>query len=411
MMAVFQTISLADTLESQIGGLWGDVPGGSELDVKVMRITELGKNGKSDLSTAARRSLTHKQLESRRLQSGDLVLEKSGGGPNQPVGRVAHIGNLSEDTICSNFMLLMRPNKSVVDSRYLHLFLTHFHINGYTIPLQSASTNIRNISVPDYLKVQVPLPPLDEQQRIVDTLEDHLSRLDKALAEVNHVSQLLKVQRSSLVHNLIARLKAENTPLKPLSEVLDMQTGPAFQSKNFTDASQGIRLLRGENIEPGALRWNNTKSWRHDKLDGFEKYFVQENDLILAMDRPVVSAGLKLAVVKKGDLPCLLVQRVARMRANGKALADYVYPFLLSLDFESHLAIDSTGTQIPHISMKGIGSFEIPVPSHERQLELALEMTEAAQSLENARQTTEKARLQISTLRRSILSSAFAGEL
>lgn len=259
--------------------------------------------------------------------------------------------------------------------------------------------------------VRIVVPPVDEQRRIVATLEDRLSRLDKALAEVNHVSQLLKVQRSSLVHNLIARLKAENTPLKPLSEVLDMQTGPAFQSKNFTDASQGIRLLRGENIEPGALRWNNTKSWRHDKLEGFEKYFVQENDLILAMDRPVVSAGLKLAVVKKGDLPCLLVQRVARMRANGKALADYVYPFLLSLDFESHLAIDSTGTQIPHISMKGIGSFEIPVPSHERQLELALEMTEAAQSLETARQTTEKARLQISTLRRSILSSAFAGEL
>ncbi len=323
----------------------------------------------------------------------------------------AYAGFVSFHTkpIWASDCITLEPTESgQLTSQFIHYFMLSRQQEIYDLQRGSGMPHVYG---KDLAQLEVPVPPLTEQHRIVSVLEDHVSRLDKALAELNHVSSLLKVQRSALVHNQIALLKAENTPMEPLSEVFDMQTGPAFQSRDFTDSSLGIRLLRGENIEPGALRWNNTKFWRHDKLNGFEKYFVQENDLILAMDRPLVSAGLKLAVAKKDDLPCLLVQRVARLRANGKALAEYIYPFLLSLDFEAHLAIESTGTQIPHISMKGIGSFAIPVPSHERQRVVALEMTEAARALDTASQTIEQARLQISTLKRSLLFSAFSGEL
>ena len=359
--------------------------------------------GSLDLTDVKSMDIAEDEREKFTAMPGDLLVCEGGA-----VGRCA-IWHGPQSIGIQNALHRIRSTGKV-ELAYLRYYLEYLSFNG-TIATHASGVTIKHLTQEKLRKLPIAYPDIANQQRIVATLQEHLSRLDKALAEVNHVSNLLKVQRSSLVHNQIARLKAENTPMKALSEVFDMQTGPAFQSKDFTDASQGIRLLRGENIEPGALRWINTKSWRHDKLDGFEKYFVQENDLILAMDRPLVSAGLKLAVVKKDDLPCLLVQRVARMRANGKALAEYVYPFLLSLDFESHLAIDSTGTQIPHISMNGIGSFEIPVPSHERQLELALEMTEAAQAFEIASQTTERARLQISTLRRSLLFSAFAGEL
>ena len=189
MIQGFQSVPLEKLLDSYIGGLWGEEPGRSEVDVKVMRITELGANGTSELSTSAIRSLTHKQVASRKLHEGDLVLEKSGGGPKTPVGRVALIGAMAQDVICSNFMLLMRPNHSLVLSKYLHHFLTYLHLTGQTIPLQSSSTNIRNISTPDYMQIQVPVPPLDEQKRIVEELDGHLSRLDKSLEDLSVASQ------------------------------------------------------------------------------------------------------------------------------------------------------------------------------------------------------------------------------
>lgn len=200
MPSTFPTIALEDLLDSYIGGLWGEEPGKSEVDVKVMRITELGANGASDLSTSATRALTTKQVASRKLHEGDIVLEKSGGGPKTPVGRVALIGSLTQDVICSNFMLLMRPNKSQVLSKYLHHYLTYLHVTGQTIPLQSSSTNIRNISTPDYMQIRVPVPPLDEQGRIVETLDDRLSRLDSTRKSITSQKLRLATLRRSILN-------------------------------------------------------------------------------------------------------------------------------------------------------------------------------------------------------------------
>ena len=83
------SVELAQLLGHQIGGLWGEPEGASEEDALVLRITVLRSNGGVDFSTAARRSFTKKQVESHRLRTGDILLEKSEGGPNTPVGRVA----------------------------------------------------------------------------------------------------------------------------------------------------------------------------------------------------------------------------------------------------------------------------------------------------------------------------------
>jgi len=106
---------LDDLLVRSIGGVWGLPVGEDEIDVDVIRVTELRAGGRIDPSTAAVRSITRAQLASRQLQDGDLLLEKSGGGPRQPVGRVGIVDNLRTLSVCSNFMQLLRPNPEVVN--------------------------------------------------------------------------------------------------------------------------------------------------------------------------------------------------------------------------------------------------------------------------------------------------------
>jgi hypothetical protein len=74
--------SLESLLKISIGGIWGEENGISEVNVDVVRVTELKAHGVIEPSTAAKRSITKKQLISRALEVGDLLLEKSGGGPN-----------------------------------------------------------------------------------------------------------------------------------------------------------------------------------------------------------------------------------------------------------------------------------------------------------------------------------------
>ncbi|MEU9255227.1 restriction endonuclease subunit S [Streptomyces sp. NPDC048270] len=144
-----------------------------------------------------------------------------------------------------------------------------------------------------------------------------------------------------------------------VGEIAAVSSGPAFKSAHFGGPGEGVRLLRGDNIEPGALRWKRTKTWPQSMLPGHEHLAVRDGDLILGMDRPLVSSGLKLARARPGDLPALLVQRVARIRPHAVDGA-YLYHWLGSSAFQQHLGGSATGTQLPHVSLASIREFSVP---------------------------------------------------
>lgn len=193
-------VPLTDLLSMQIGGVWGEVADQSEKNVRVIRITELHLSDKMDTDGGVERSITEKQFSSRKLRRGDLLLEKSGGGPNQPVGRVGLVDEDPDNVVCSNFMLLMRPNQDRALPRFLHLYLNHRHRSGHTIPLQTSSTNIRNINTKDYLNQDVPCPPLEDQKRIVAEFEEIQASLDVIGSRLSDVDGLVESARASVLH-------------------------------------------------------------------------------------------------------------------------------------------------------------------------------------------------------------------
>lgn len=151
-----------------------------------------------------------------------------------------------------------------------------------------------------------------------------------------------------------------------LGDVADMLSGAAFKSQHFLDHSEdGVYLLRGDNVQQGFIRWGDkAKKWRGDEYEEFARYQLQKDDVILAMDRPIVGGGLKIAWIKGQDLPSLLVQRVTRIRGKPEmALTNYLRYALSAPNFVAHIDCITTGANIPHISGKDIASFELNLPS------------------------------------------------
>jgi len=151
-----------------------------------------------------------------------------------------------------------------------------------------------------------------------------------------------------------------------LGDVADMLVGFAFKSTGFLEAdSDGVRLLRGDNVQQGHVRWGEkTKKWPVTQCDGLERYQLAEGDVILAMDRPIVGDGLKMAWVRAEDLPALLVQRVCRLRGRpGLALTDFIRYVLAAPEFSAHIHRITTGANIPHISGKDIAAYEFELPT------------------------------------------------
>ncbi|HCG6498684.1 restriction endonuclease subunit S [Vibrio alginolyticus] len=143
---------------------------------------------------------------------------------------------------------------------------------------------------------------------------------------------------------------------------MSLFTGFPFKSKQFSDV-EGTKLLRGDNVAQGTLRWENVKRWTNENLvDKHKNYLLRENDVILAMDRPWIEAGLKFSQIESRDLPCYLVQRVACLRANDPDDQDFLKFIIGSRAFTEYVKLVQTGTAVPHISGKQILAFEFRLP-------------------------------------------------
>ncbi|ADJ28672.1 restriction endonuclease subunit S [Nitrosococcus watsonii] len=219
----WNSASLSDLIVFAIGGDWGKEPSFGDLeyvDVRCIRASELHNWDQEKGRTAAPRRIKKSSLASRKLMDGDILVEISGGGPEQPVGRTVLIEksvllqNPEIPKICTNFFRLIRPAYEI-SSAYLNNYLRYFYKSGKVVRYQAGSNNLRNLKFNDYLRISVPLPPLNEQQRIVAKIEELFSELDKGIESLKTAREQLKVYRQAVLKHafegkLTARWREEN---------------------------------------------------------------------------------------------------------------------------------------------------------------------------------------------------------
>ncbi len=152
---------------------------------------------------------------------------------------------------------------------------------------------------------------------------------------------------------------------------IDFLTGFAFKSNQYSINPSDIKLLRGDNIEPGSLRWRDAKFWPVDEYVNLKNYHLELGDFVIAMDRTWISSGLKVAEVKASDLPCLLVQRVARIRAKSSLEQSLLKQYFSTHTFEQYVKSVQTATAVPHISPNDIRNFPFLLPPLPEQKKIA----------------------------------------
>lgn len=153
-----------------------------------------------------------------------------------------------------------------------------------------------------------------------------------------------------------------------LGEVCNIITGFPFPGKKYS--KEGTRVVRGDNVTIGNLRWDTEKDKRwKEPFDKTEYYSLQANDIVIGMDGSRV--GKNKARIKEEDLPLLLAQRVACVRHNELAEQDYLYYNIFCKNFIDYVNSIHTGSAIPHISQKQIEDYKILLPDLETQRRIA----------------------------------------
>jgi type I restriction enzyme, S subunit len=145
-----------------------------------------------------------------------------------------------------------------------------------------------------------------------------------------------------------------------VSDIVEMLNGYAFKSEWFKQS--GVRLLRNLNVSHGYVDWSQPAAIDAKAATEYQQFALQAGDIVLSLDRPIISTGLKYAVIRETDLPCLLLQRVARLAPDAKLLSADFLALWLQSDLFVGTIDPGRSNGVPHISTKQVGNLAFALP-------------------------------------------------
>jgi type I restriction enzyme S subunit len=389
---------ISQLLSTSIGGVWGSDPNLDEINVNVVRSTEFRANGLLRHETSVVRSVKKSQLLSRRLNHGDILLEKSGGGPDQPVGRVVFVNsNIPNNTVCSNFVQLVRPDREKADSKFVFLVMWQWHYENRTLQFQAQTTGIRNLRTPDYLDQEVDLPPLQEQKRIVDLI----SSVDSYIDALQHQADSAGKSRNAVLHELLSAGGdgwTETTLGKIFSECKN--------GLNYKDGEvlQGLRVSRIQTIADGSI--NLEKVGFVEKNMYLEsKFMLKSGDILFSHINSLAHVG-KVAIVQDEHLPLIHGMNLLKMKFIFGISQEFMFYVMQSevmreeIRSRAQKAVNQVSINIANI--KGIRIFLPPLQEQKRIVDLISSMDDAISAAEVTIAETKK-------LRSGLLSDLLSG--
>jgi type I restriction enzyme S subunit len=404
-----ELIRLGDLCET-ISGLWtGKKPPYEK--AKVIRNTNFTKDCKLDLSNVAVLDVETKQLQTRRLIPGDLILEKSGGGPKQAVGRVVYFNETEGTYSLSNFTTALRLKDS---TKALPMYLRHFlyfqYISGVTENMQSHSTGIRNLNIHQFLDIKIPLPSMDKQREIVE-------KLDRAFAEIELFEKNLEL-RDEKVNQLFQSLLSDsygtiniNTVLHQeqsigeICEVGDGNHSSKYPTKNEM-ISAGVPFIRAQNIVNGTISETDILYISKQKHETLRKGHLNAGDILIT-NRGEIG---KLAIVPAKFHGSNLNSQIAWLRCGKVVRNSYLYYFLKSESARRFFDSGTSGSALQQLTISKLKEIKVPVVSLADQEAIVKKLDNAFAEIDFLRAQFKKDKSLAVSLRQSLLSNAFSQE-
>lgn len=352
------------------------------------------------------------------LREGDVVIVEGGAG----YGRSAVVGNEHGGWGFQNSIIRVRPHPGRSDGRFVDYALQSAMAAGEVTVACFVST-IPHFTADKVGAFPIPAPPIAEQCAIADYLDHETAQIDALIGKQGRLIDTLRERRAAVVERAVSEgLDAsvefganDHEWLPPLSPAhwtltqLGFRTrtlaGYAFPSEGFRSDDALTRLLRGINIKPGRLDWAETVYW-DERVDGVPEAFrLVEGDLVLGMDRPFVSGGVRIASVSQDDLPALLLQRVMLLRCDDSGDQQYLARLVSTKAFLSYLEPLFTGVSVPHMSEWQVRKFRAPFPPLAEQRRIVAYLDEQTAKIDALIAKAERF-IEVSKERRSALVTA-----
>lgn len=327
------------------------------------------------------------------VKPGDVLLNITGAS----IGRVTIAPPEMSGARVNQHVTIIRL-KPEIFPRFLAIYLASSSAQRMINEIQVGATR-QALTKGMIEQFEIPLPSLAEQKRIVEKVDELMALCDRLeVQQQEREAQHAALARSSLsrfadaptsanldflfqdsyaiepadirkailamaVQGELIRADPNDEPAQelPVGKVVNFLGGFAFESPWF-QKTPGIRLVRNQNIGHGNLNWSDTEYLPENLAADYERFRLYPGDLVLSLNRPFISTGLKIAWITDADCPCLLVQRVACLRPDRKRLlAEFLFLWCNAPHFsrDAHI-VPSSG--VPYIATNRVAKMTMRLP-------------------------------------------------
>lgn len=307
---------------------------------------------------------------------------------------------------------------AVCNQSLLYMYLFYYCISQKNVFIEKgkggAQPNISQIILKQH---PIPLPPLSEQQRIVERIEELFAKLDEAKERLQEAADSFAVRKAAILHKaftgeLTKQWRRENGVSdesweeKTIGEICSsLKYGT---SKKSSDDGEVV-VLRMGNLQNGEIDWSNL-AYTSDEED-IKKYLLKSGDVLFNRTNSPELVGK--TSIYRGEMPAIYAGYLIKLDYEKNiVVGDYLNYYLNSSKAkEYYMQVKTDGVSQSNINAKKIGEFEIPLPTLSEQHEIVRLIDDLLARERKAQQAAEQALASIDLMKKSILACAFRGEL
>jgi type I restriction enzyme, S subunit len=425
-----KNIRLKHLFPIQITGAWGEDPIDGEGVVCLRAADILTDKIAHSTKNLTRRSYSDHDISTKTLKKGDLIIEKSGGGEKQPVGRVIKFC-LDEAALCSNFLSIFRPDVREISSNFgAYLLYSLWDCREVERHIKQ-TTGIQNLDSSSYLDVQISLPPIDFQRIAVDYLDRETTEIDALVAEKEHMLALIEEKRKSLISHAVIRGINPNTLLK--SSGLDwlgdipqhwsikkikfliqnLEQGSSPQASNIPAEPDELGILKLSAISKGEFFRHENKALQQADTEVIHAHSLRKGDVLITRGNTPQLVG-DVCTVPQDEPNLLLPDLIYRLTVReSEIVPEFLSAFLITPQARSQIQADARGSSgsMVKISQGHVLDWYIPLPPK-------LEQQAIVDAIESERKKTkELANILIDSIallkerRSALITAAVTGQI
>ncbi len=365
--------------------------------IPLLRATNIGRglDLDGDLVYVPASGVTDQQ----RLRVGDIVMASSSGSLSV-VGKSARLSTDWEGTFGA-FCAVVRPTTRI-DDRFLALYLSSEPVRRRWSEA-ARGTNINNLKKSDLAPTLIPLPSLGEQRRIVDILEDHLSRIDAAdRGLAASLKRLESMRLSMLTHEV-------QGPAKTLG-VLAVAAEYGTSTKCVVDGA-GMAVARIPNVADGVIDMSDEKRAVDASVD-LSSLTLRTGDVLIVRTNGSKNLIGRSAVIQ-AEMDVAFASYLIRYRFDERrVLPSWVHFALETPSVRTHLERQAASSAGQHnLGLKKLDAVRIPCPELDIQRASMARIIEQSEGIAALQRCLRASQRRSAWLRRGLLAAAFSGQL